>query len=96
MENKEQHTHIVDYKQNFLVWIDLLILTIVTVKIAQLDLGNFTVFVALTVASMKTWLVGTYFMHLKFENRFFKIMVGLVAVVFVALLILLFSDYSYR
>lgn len=102
MENNQHqvpenhHKHIVSYQLNILVWIDLLIFTFVTIRIAFFDLQNLTVIVALLVASVKTFLVGTYFMHLKFESRFFRLMVGLVAVIFVGVLIILFSDYLFR
>jgi len=90
------HKHIVSFQLNTLVWIDLLILTIVTVRIAFFDLQNLTVIVALLVASVKTYLVGTYFMHLKFESRIFKLMIVPVAVIFIVVMIILFSDYLFR
>jgi cytochrome c oxidase subunit 4 len=88
--------HASGYQTNILVWVDLLILTLITVRIAFFDLQNLTVVIALLVASVKTYLVGTYFMHLKFESRIFKWMVALVAIIFVAVLIILFSDYLFR
>ncbi len=99
--NHQNHTpdndvHITSFKDNTLVWIDLLILTVITVKIAFFDLQNLTVAVALLVASAKTYLVGAHFMHLKFESRIISIFVGLVALVFVLVMIILFSDYLFR
>lgn len=91
----EHETHIVSYKFNILVWIDLLIFTLITIEIAQFDFQALTVVVALLVASIKTYLVGTYFMHLKFENKFMQWMVIGVAVLFIAVLIFLFTDYLY-
>lgn len=92
----ENHNgHVVDYKFNILVWIDLLIFTLITIEVAQFDLQDLTVVVALLVASVKTFLVGSFFMHLKFENRFLQAIVIGVAVLFVLVLILLFSDYLY-
>lgn len=91
----EQETHIVDYKFNILVWIDLLIFTLITIEIAQFDFQALTVVIALLVASIKTYLVGTYFMHLKFENRFMQAIVIGVAFLFIAVLIFLFTDYLY-
>ncbi len=92
----ENHTeHVVDYKFNILVWMDLLIFTLITIEVAQFDLQDLTVVVALLVASVKTFLVGSYFMHLKFENRFLQAIVIGVAVIFVLVLILLFSDYLF-
>ncbi len=92
----ETEKHIVDDKKNILVWVDLLILTFVTIEIAQFDFQALTVLVALGVATFKTILVGYFFMHLKFENRFFKTMVFICLFVLIAVLAILFIDYSYR
>lgn len=93
--SEEHDVHIVDYKFNILVWVDLMIFTLITIEIAQFDFQALTVIIALIVASIKTYLVGTYFMHLKFENRFMQIMVVGVAVIFIAVLLFLFTDYVY-
>ncbi|MCF8372696.1 MAG: cytochrome C oxidase subunit IV family protein [Bacteroidales bacterium] len=92
----ETEKHIVDDKKNILIWVDLLILTFVTVEIAQFDFKTLTILIALGVATFKTILVGYFFMHLKFENRFFKTMVFLCLFVLIAVLAILFIDYSYR
>jgi cytochrome c oxidase subunit 4 len=93
--SEEHSEHIVSYKFNILVWIDLLIFTFITIEIAQFDFQALTVVIALIVATIKTFLVGIYFMHLKFENRFLQSIVVGVFLLFVAVLILLFSDYLY-
>jgi cytochrome c oxidase subunit 4 len=92
----EHETHIMSYKSNVLIWIDLLILTFVTIEIAQFDFHDLTVVIALLIASIKTYLVGYFFMHLKFENRMFRIFVGVMAFVFISFMAILFFDYSYR
>ncbi len=92
----EHETHVVSYKSNVLIWIDLLIMTFVTIEIAQFDFHDLTVVIALLVASIKTYLVGYYFMHLKFENRMFRIFVGIMAFVFISFMAILFFDYSFR
>lgn len=54
----------------------LLFLTVVTVGVAYVDMGNFNIIVAMFVASIKALLVAVFFMHLKFEDgitRFFAI-----------------------
>lgn len=91
----DQSVHIVNYKFNILVWIDLLIFTLITIEIAQFDFQELTVIIALVVATIKTYLVGTHFMHLKFENNFLRTVVVGVGLLFVAVLIVLFSDYLY-
>jgi len=93
--SEEHSTHVVSYKFNIIIWLDLLIFTLITIEIAQFDLLALTVIVALIVASIKTFLVGSYFMHLKFENRFLQLIVVGVAVLFVAVLVVLFSDYLF-
>lgn len=90
------HNHHVSDKKNILIWVDLLILTFVTVEIAQFDFKALTVIIALLVATFKTVLVGYYFMHLKFENKFFRTMVFICLFVLIAVLAFLFIDYSYR
>ncbi len=92
---KEHSEHIVSYKFNILVWVDLLIFTFITIEVAQFDFQELTVAVALIVATIKTFLVGYYFMHLKFENRFLQAIVVGVGLVFLAVLFLLFSDYLF-
>lgn len=92
----EHETHVVPYKSNVLIWIDLLIMTFVTIEIAQFNFQNLTVVIALLVASIKTYLVGYYFMHLKFENKMFRIFVGIMAFVFISFMAILFFDYSFR
>lgn len=92
----DTNKHIVSDQKNILVWIDLLILTYITVEIAQFDFKAATVIIALAVATMKTIFVGYFFMHLKFENRFFKTMVFICLFVLVAVLAFLFIDYTFR
>jgi cytochrome c oxidase subunit IV len=92
----EHSTHIIPYSSNVLIWIDLLILTFVTIEIAQFDFHDLTVVIALLVAGIKTFLVGYFFMHLKFESRLFALFVGIAAFVFIAFMAVLFFDYSFR
>ena len=68
-------SHIVPYRTFILIWIVLLILTGVTVGVAQIDLGAMNIWVALTIATCKSALVVTIFMHLKYEQMLFKLAV---------------------
>lgn len=79
-----------------MVWIALLILTAVTITVAKMNLGNLSVAAALFIASLKSALVVYFFMHLKYEEKLFKIMF-LVAVATLALIIgFTFFDTSFR
>ena len=97
MENNNSHSqNSHSYGIYFLVWLALLALTAVTVTVAGLDLKTLTVTVALVIASIKSYLVITIFMHLRSEGKTFKMFV-LVALLFLLVsFILLFADYSFQ
>lgn len=88
--------HIVSYKTFLIVWAALLVLTAVTVLVAQVDLGYFNVVVALIVASTKAAVVILYFMHLKYESSFFKLMVFICLLILTIFIGLTFFDVAYR
>lgn len=53
------------------ILIALLILTVITVGVAQIHFGGvWNIIVAMIVASIKAALVAMYFMHLKYEDKF--------------------------
>ena len=92
----EEHAHIVPYKTFMIIWIALLILTGVTVWVAQYNLGPLNIWVALSIATLKSALVVAVFMHMKYENRLFKISL-LAALAILAIFIgLTFFDVLYR
>jgi cytochrome c oxidase subunit 4 len=89
-----EHSH--GYGIYVLVWLGLLTLTGLTVAVAGINIGGFTVATALIIASVKAYLVLTIFMHLRSESKTFRVFV-LVALFFLIIsLILLFSDYSFQ
>jgi len=92
----EEHAHIVPYKTFTIVWIGLLALTGVTIAVAQYDLGALNIWVALGIAIFKSGLVVAVFMHMKYENRLFKLSL-LAALAILAIFIgLNFFDVLYR
>ena len=93
--SQEKH-HIVPYRVFFIVLIALLIFTFASIGITQIELGAYTVAGALLFAVIKSYLVLTYFMHLKYDKRYIKIMVGFVFAIFVVVIIITFLDYLYR
>ena len=75
----------------------LFFLTVVTVAVAQLDLGKFNVVGALGIACVKASIVALWFMHLRYDKRFnFWVMAG--SVVFVAWMVgyILFDSSLYQ
>lgn len=79
-----------------LIWFGLLILTGVTITVAGLNLGTLSVLGAIVIAAVKSTLVVLYFMHIKYEDRVFKMMLGLAIFTLVVILVLTFADVSYR
>lgn len=66
----------------------LLVLTVITVAVAQVDLGPFALPVAMLVAVVKATLVAAVFMHLWFDNKL-NLMVFIVTLLFLAIFITL-------
>lgn len=92
----EHHAHIVPYRTFILVWIVLLVLTGVTVAVAQFNLGALNVWVALAIATFKSGLVVAVFMHMKYETPLFKLAL-LSALAILAIFIgMTFLDVLYR
>lgn len=93
--SEEKH-HILSYKTHVIVLLALLVLTSISVAITRLEMGPLNTAAAMLIAGLKAAIVLTWFMHLKFESRFFTLMVLAVMVLFILVLIVTFFDYSYR
>ena|SRR5687767_4599426 len=79
-------THAVNVRGYLMVFAALMVLTVVTVAVASLNLGEgTTVLVAITIATIKAALVAMFFMHLKGEKPMVFWSLGLTAVLFAAL-----------
>jgi cytochrome c oxidase subunit 4 len=94
MQHEKQH--IVPYRTYAIILVALLVFTFLSVKITAIEAGRLTVATALIFASLKSYLVLTYFMHLKFDKLYIRIMVGFVFAVFLAVIIMTFFDYYFR
>ena len=90
--NAESHGHhIIPKKVLFQVFGALVVLTIVTVAVAQVDLGPLTVPVAIAIAVAKAGLVVVYFMALKYDKSV-NSMVFTVGTLFVLVFIITLFD----
>ncbi len=90
------HHHIVPFKVNMAVGITLLVLTAVTVWIAQFDFGAMNMIVAMTVATVKAGLVVAYFMHLRYDNRFFFTMLLVCLIALTVFIVFTMIDQKSR
>jgi cytochrome c oxidase subunit IV len=78
--------HVIPVKVFTAVLVVLLVLTAITVAIAQVDFGEMNIVVAMLVASIKAYLVVYYFMHGAHEN---KIVVTYIVLPFILLIIMI-------
>jgi cytochrome c oxidase subunit 4 len=82
-------THPIDSIKTYAwVWISLLFLTALTTAVAHVDLGAFSVVVALTIAVVKMLLVALFFMHVRHSNQLTKLVL-LGGLLWLAILIML-------
>ena len=88
--------HIDSVKTYAKVWITLLFLTALTTAVAHVDLGSFSVVVALVIAVVKMLLVALFFMHVRHSTRLTKLVVMGGLLWLVILLLLTLSDIVTR
>lgn len=79
-------SHIVPLGVLVAVFGALVVLTVLTVAVAGVDLGNLNLYVALSIAGLKATLVVLYFMHLRYDQPFILV-VFLGCLAFVVLFI---------
>lgn len=91
----EKH-HIISYGLLTVIWVSLLILTGLTVFASTIDFGFMNVAIALLIACGKALLVISIFMHIKYENSFFKLMVFICFLILSIFIGFTFFDVAYR
>jgi len=78
------------------IFITLMVLTMVTVGVAFVNLGQMNKVVALGIATFKATLVVLYFMHVKYSSRLTKLVVASGFFFLIILLGLTMADYVSR
>jgi cytochrome c oxidase subunit 4 len=96
MEKTNEKHHIVPYRVYVIILLTLVGLTFISIGITSVELGEFTVAGALLIACIKSFLVLTYFMHLKYDKLYIRAMVGFVFAIFAVVIVITFLDYLYR
>lgn len=94
--NDTKHSHSIGYTTYLLVWVALLAFTSITVTVAGINLGEYTLLVALFIAAVKSALVINIFMHIKFDEPIFKVFLLVSIVTLIVIFILTFFDISFR
>jgi cytochrome c oxidase subunit 4 len=93
---KQGEIHISSFSSLAVVLVILLLLTSISVLVTGWHLGALTVAVALIIACVKAGTVITYFMHMKFESLFLKLLVTGVFLLFALVIVITFIDYLLR
>ncbi|MDZ4785246.1 MAG: cytochrome C oxidase subunit IV family protein [bacterium] len=88
--------HIIPKSVYALVLGALIILTVITVAIAQVDFGNWNIIVAMLVSSVKATIVALFFMHLKYEDPFTWIYAVIPIFLLIVLIAGVFIDNPFR
>jgi len=92
----KQKKNIHPFSTYLLIWLGLLVFTGLAVTISGLNLGNLSVLGAIVIAAAESTLVVLFFMHIKYEDRIFKIMLGVAVCILVVILLLTFINTSFR
>lgn len=92
----EEKHHITPYKTYLAVLGILIVLTILSVAITQIDLSRWATGAALLLAGIKSTFVLLIFMHLKFDQKIFKVMVGLIIALLVVVIFITMLDFLFR
>lgn len=95
---KERQPPSVDRKTYLWVWMVLVILTGLTVSVAGMDLGQWSIGVVVAISSVKAALILGFFMHLKDEKRLhlLKWMIPGVLAILVLFISFTFFDVVFR
>lgn len=92
----KEHKHTHGYGIYILIWLSLMSLTTLTVSIAGIDLGGYILFGAMLIASIKSSLVISIFMHIKYEDPIFRVFLGLAGLILLVVFVLISFDIFYR
>jgi len=98
MKEEVSEQHITSFREHFGTWLALILLTVMTISISVFgaELLSLTVVTALAIATTKALVVGYYFMHLRYDSPLYRIMVGVVVLLFAVFLVLTTFDYVLR
>lgn len=94
MEN--QKTHVIPYRVYVYILIALVAFTFMSIGITSINLGAYSVLGALIFAMLKSYLVLTYFMHLKFDTLFLRLSVMSIFILLLIVITITFLDYLFR
>jgi len=93
MASEEHRQHVLPASIYVSIWAILMFLTGLTVFVSFIELHNWNIVLALTIATIKATLVVLFFMHLYYSSKLTK--VTLIAAIFFLFLLLALSMTDY-
>jgi cytochrome c oxidase subunit 4 len=96
MSDPQEQTHIDSVGTYVKILLALLVATAVTTAVASVDLGPFSIVVALGIACVKMVLVALFFMHIRHSNKLTKLVVVGGLLWLGILLLLTMTDFATR
>lgn len=77
-------------------WLGLLALALVTTLIGFIDLGAFSMGIAILIATAKACLIVAFFMHALYESKLIRVIIGAGVIWFLIMVTLTINDYVTR
>ena len=96
MTKTESKNQTISYGAYVLVWLGLLVMTGLTITVSGAHLGSLSILSAILIASFKTFLVLFFFMHLKYESNFIRLIILIIIAILTIFIALTFVDVSFR
>jgi cytochrome c oxidase subunit IV len=98
MEQDEarERVYIVSYGTYITTWLILLLLLALNISVSQVLVKGITVLLNIIIASCMAFLNLVFFMNLRYEGRFLKMMVSLAILVLTLIILFTFSDVWFR
>jgi cytochrome c oxidase subunit IV len=88
--------HVVPIKTYVIIFTALMVLLLMTVGVAQLDLGSANLAIAMLVAIVKATLIILYFMHARYGTRLVWVFAASSFLFLFILIAITFGDYLSR
>ncbi len=95
-DHDETSHHIVSPLEYTFVYLALIVGTIVTVLVADIDLHVWNPILALAIACAKGTIVILFFMHVKYQSKLVKMTVAAGFFTFIVLITMTLTDYISR
>ncbi len=93
---KGRGLHIIPFEVYARVWAALMVLLALTIAVAKFKFTSYSVVLNLLISTLKAALVLLFFMHLRYEGTFLKVMLLTALSALTLIIVLTFSDVWFR